>query len=199
MVRAATKILQREGVQALTLRNVANALGSSPMAVYRYVDDKEHLLMLVLDQVASEIPRPRLPRNPRSRLLALWGALHACLQQHPWAVDVLAAGDQMGPSVLWFMERILATMREAGMSARASVEACDAAWRLTVGSLIVQRGHDAVSAGEGASMQRAVYDRADAELYPVLASVAAEWGRVRSRDDYRRNLGALLDGLRDWS
>ncbi|MCR9097609.1 MAG: TetR/AcrR family transcriptional regulator [bacterium] len=199
VVDAATRILLEEGVESLTIRAVGTALGSSPMAVYRHVQDKDHLLVLVLDQVAAEIPRPRLPKRPRARVIKLWCAIHACLTEHAWAVEVLAAGDKMGPSILWFMERTGGALRDAGLSERESVRVIDAIWRLTIGSLLVQRGYDALTGSSPeASMQRALYENPDRDAFPVLATLSREWEAVRARNDYRAHLGALLDGLHEW-
>ena len=183
----------------MTIRAVSASIGSSPMAVYRHVRDKEHLLVLVLDHVASEIRRPRLPKQPRAQVLTLWCAIHACLEQHSWAVDVLASGDKMGPSILWFMERSVRALREAGLSERDAARTLDAIWRFTLGSLMVQRAHEAqrLSPAEP-SMQRELYESPDPDEFPALAAISSRWESVRSRNDYRANLRALLEGLHTW-
>ncbi len=199
IVEAATALLLSEGVAALTIRAVSASVGSSPMAVYRHVEDKEHLLVLVLDHIASEIPKPRLPKQPRAQIIKLWSAIYACLTEHAWAVEVLAAGDKMGPSILWFMERIVRASRDAGLSETESARTLDVVWRFTIGSLLVQRGHSALAEGSpGPSMQRALYENPDADEFPALAAISSRWESIRARDHYRANLGALLDGLHTW-
>jgi AcrR family transcriptional regulator len=59
VVAAARSIVERDGIETLTMREVARELGSSPMATYRHVRDKDELLVLLLDQLAGELPRPR--------------------------------------------------------------------------------------------------------------------------------------------
>src|SRR5246127_517836 len=62
VVAAAIDIVDREGVDALTIRRVADACGLSPMAVYRHVRDKDDLLDRVVDRVTTEwagqLPEP---------------------------------------------------------------------------------------------------------------------------------------------
>src|SRR6266852_24049 len=53
VVAAAIDIADREGVEALTIRRVAEACGLSPMGVYRHVRDKDDLLDRVVDRVVA--------------------------------------------------------------------------------------------------------------------------------------------------
>jgi hypothetical protein len=52
VVAAARTVIEQEGVDALSMRRVAEQLGSSPMALYRHVRDKDQLLVLLLDALA---------------------------------------------------------------------------------------------------------------------------------------------------
>ena len=69
ILEAAQGIIEREGIDALTMRRLALELDSSAMAVYRHVRDKDQLLVLLLDRLAAAVRRPRLPREPRGRLI----------------------------------------------------------------------------------------------------------------------------------
>src|SRR4029077_13639881 len=53
VVAAAIEIVDREGVDALTIRRVAGACGLSPMGLYRHVRDKDDLLDRVVDAVVG--------------------------------------------------------------------------------------------------------------------------------------------------
>jgi AcrR family transcriptional regulator len=57
VVRTA-KRLAAGGVDSMTTTTVAAALGVTPMALYRHVDDKDHLLELVLDSVLGDVSIP---------------------------------------------------------------------------------------------------------------------------------------------
>src|SRR6267143_6479832 len=82
---------------------LSRELGSSTMALYRHVRDRDELLLLLLDRAAAKLPRPRLPRDPRQRLLVLFKFLYDGLDRSPWVVRVLVNGDLMAPSVLWLI------------------------------------------------------------------------------------------------
>src|SRR5262245_45334246 len=58
IVEAALRVLDAEGVDALTMRRVATELGTGAGALYWHVASKEELLILLIDQVAGELDLP---------------------------------------------------------------------------------------------------------------------------------------------
>src|SRR6186997_2079432 len=61
---AAVELADAEGVQAVTMRRVAQALGVAPMSLYTYVPGKAELLDLMLDTVYAEMARTDLSDKP---------------------------------------------------------------------------------------------------------------------------------------
>ena len=69
IVRAAMKLADRDGLEAVSMRNVARALNAGTMSLYRYVSGKEDLLDLILDAAYGEITLPESPQlNWQERL-----------------------------------------------------------------------------------------------------------------------------------
>src|SRR5437867_10018471 len=58
IVDAALKVLDREGLDGLTMRRVAEELGTGAGALYWHVASKEELLGLLIDRVSTEIELP---------------------------------------------------------------------------------------------------------------------------------------------
>jgi AcrR family transcriptional regulator len=195
IVAAAREIVERDGIEALTMRAVATAVGGSPMAIYRHVRDKDELLVLLLDQLAAELPRPPLPSEPRARLEAACRAMRDGLHDHPWIVEVLAAGDLIAPSILWLLEEIVGGFLACGLSRAAAADAYRAVWQFTVGELTIRRGLDAMATLGRPPFVLTVLTSADPADLPALAAVSGEWAAARGRDSYGPGLTALLDGL----
>ncbi len=197
LVDAARAVVERDGIASLSMRRVAEELGRSPMALYRHVRDKDELLVLLLDRLASELPRPDLPDvdDPRPRLQAACRALHNSLALHPWVVDVLAGGELIAPSILWLMEAIVASFVACGLSPAQAADGYRAVWQFTVGELIVRRGLARVAAAGRRPYVLDVLTSVDPTLFPTLARLGPHWAPARSRDAYDLGLSALLDGL----
>ena len=177
------------------MRRVATELGASPMAIYRHVADKDELLVLLLDRLAAELPRPALPADPRERVLAACRVMRDGLAEYPWIVDVLAQGDLIAPSILWLIEEIVAGLHACGCSYAQAAAGYRAIWQYTVGSLIVQRG-----IGEIAKLERPPYVvrvlmGVDPEQLPTLAALAPYWAGTREQDSYELGLEPLVAGL----
>ena len=195
IVAAAGRIAAREGADALTMRRVAEELGSSPMAIYRHVGGKDELLVLLLDELARAVPRPELPSEPRERLIAASRAMRDGLAEHPWIVDVLAGGDLIAPSILWLIEEIVAGFVACGLSGEQAADGYRAIWQLTVGDLVVRRGLARVAALGRPPFVLEVLRGVDPAELPALAAVAGQWAGARERDSYEIGLRALVDGL----
>jgi AcrR family transcriptional regulator len=196
VVAAAEEVVRSEGVDALTMRRVGRELGCSTMALYRHIRDRDELLVLLLDRAAVELPRPRLPREPRRRLLALFKFLYDGLDRSPWVVPVLVKGDLMAPSVLWLMEEIVAAFVAAGMTPEQAAEAYLTVWRVTVGELVISQA----TANQTAKLDRqprqlTLLSSVDANELPTLATLTHYWPEARARNSYRTRVAAILDGL----
>jgi len=195
VVAAARSVVERDGIDALTMRRVAQELHSSPMAIYRHVRDKDQLLVLLLDRLAAELPKPRLPREPRARLQRACRAMRDGLAQHPWVVDVLAEGDLIAPSILWLMEEIVAAFVACGLTHRQAADGYRAVWQFTVGELIVRRGLDRTAALGRPPFVLEVLTSVDPRRLPTLAALGPYWRPARGADSYDIGIAALLDGL----
>ncbi len=195
IVSAAGDVVARDGIEALTMRRVADELDSSPMSIYRHVRDKDELLVLLLDRLAAELPPPVLPGEPRARLHAACRTMRDGLAEHQWIVDVLAGGDLIAPSILWLMEEILAGFIACGLTPVAATRAYRAVWQFTVGELMIRRGLDQVATLGRAPFVVEVLTHVDPEELPTLAAVAPLWASARAEDSYDAGLRAILAGL----
>ena len=188
---AAIRLLDDEGVAALTMRRLASELGVSTMAPYRHVGSKDELLMVLVDRLAARLAYPPRPPDPKGAILVLWSTIYDSLAQHPWVPEVLARRRMMAPSVLGAIEEIHAALRAAGLSIEAAVRAYRLMWNFTLGSLLVRAGASA----EGQSQQRELRGAPDPERYPTLAAAATAWTAAHDRDTYHADLATLIDAL----
>jgi AcrR family transcriptional regulator len=191
VLEAAEAALTSEGVEAVTIRRVADSLGVSPMALYGHVKDKEDLLVLLVDRLAQRMEYPELPADPLGRLLALWRTLYDGLAAYPWLPEILARRRLMARSVLWAVEEIHVAFCDAGLALDDAVLAYRVVWEFTLGALLVRAGLGV----DRPSVQDAVRGAPDPEHYPTLARAAASWRSAHGRDTYYSDLEELLGAL----
>ena len=85
ILRAAVRIADAEGLDALSMRRVAAELGTGAMSLYRHVPGKEELLLLMRDAAFGEFPLPPVPpRGWRAQLEVSSRSLWALYRRHPW-------------------------------------------------------------------------------------------------------------------
>ncbi len=188
--------MEREGIDGLTMRRLAEEMDSSPMALYRHVRDKDELLVLLLDRRAAELARMPLPDDPRARLIALFRLLFDGLSESPWIVEVLVKGDLIAPSVLWVIDAILAAFVDAGLAPERAAAAYHVAWRYTVGELTVRHASARHLASlEREPMVRSVLGEVKPAELPTLVRLGPQIAAARESARYEDGLAAVIDGL----
>nr|WP_279590945.1 TetR/AcrR family transcriptional regulator C-terminal domain-containing protein [Modestobacter marinus] len=116
-MRAAVDLADVAGVEAVSMRRLAQELGVVPMALYKHVANKDQLLDGMVDVVLAEID----PADPaldwqaavRARVLS---ARQAVLR-HPWARQAIESRTHRTPTVLGHMDSLAGAFRRGGFSA----------------------------------------------------------------------------------
>lgn len=197
MVATARRIIEEEGVGALSMRRVAKELGSTPMALYHYVRDKDELLMLTLSGTSAAFPRPELPEDPRERLLAVSVHMHDVLARVPWVLDVLALGELTDKSALWMVEEIIDCAIACGLSPARSVRAYRTIWCYVYAELVFRRAAErrAENPPSGRRYFPEMLSEDDAATLPRLTGIKDRWREYAA--DYRvaEELDAIIEGL----
>ncbi|XXZ50948.1 TetR/AcrR family transcriptional regulator [Streptomyces cavourensis] len=196
MVATARRIVEEEGVAALSMRRVAKELGSTPMALYHYVQDKDELLMLTLSGTAAAFPRPELPEDPRERLVAVAVHMHNIIGRIPWVLDILALGELTDRHALWMVEEIIDCALACGLSPARSVRAYRTIWSYVYGDLVFRRA--AARRAEQPSRREffpeMITEKDTAEL-PRLTEVKEHWREYAADYEVAAELEAIVEGL----
>src|SRR5262245_42525301 len=92
VVDAATELAERDGVGSLTMKRIGDALGVTPMALYRHVRTKEELLARIADRYLAEIDYPDDPGLPwQERIKHVFRSLRHVFTRHPELASILSA------------------------------------------------------------------------------------------------------------
>jgi AcrR family transcriptional regulator len=116
VVAAATRLADAEGLEAVTMRRVAQALGVVAMTLYTYVPGKAELLDLMLDAAYTRMARPRVSRQPwRERLTRIAEENMALFEAHPWAAAISTIRPPLGPGLMAKYEHELSALEGLGL------------------------------------------------------------------------------------
>ena len=181
IVAAALRIIQRSGVESLSMRRLSKELGVSPMAPYYYVADKNGLLDLVVEAVLSEVVVPGPDDGSWDvRLRLLIDRIDAEVRSHPGLGDVLLEGLLGAQQRL--LDAIMELLLEAGFGERDVLMAY-----ATVHTYLYGRH----------KVTMATPDRVPgAEQPPSIARTSAYLDSVSGRDYYAFGVETIIEGLR---
>jgi TetR/AcrR family transcriptional regulator, tetracycline repressor protein len=123
VLRTGLAIGDSEGLEAVSLRRSANELGVTPMALYRYVENKDALLDGLLDLAYGEVELP----DPATTdwwegLVSIANSARRVMAAHPAAAALVVSKPEAGPNAVRIIECILALLRRAGFGVEEAVQ-----------------------------------------------------------------------------
>ncbi len=199
IVAAAVELVDEGGPDALTMRAVAERLGSGVMSLYRHVPDRETLLDLVLDAMTAELPETPLTGDWRADATALARDVRAGLLRRPHLTVLLTSRGDRRPGGLAALDRALGIFRSAGLDEREAVLANHALGNYVAGAALWEAIGLGGTTGEERRARREAGIAAIASLprdaYPAVAWAAGELFAGTVDDRFEFGLATLLDGL----
>lgn len=208
VIGAATELADADGLEAVTMRRVAQALGVATMTLYTYVPGKAELLDLMLDAAYARMSRTDTAGRPwRQRLTEIAEENRRLFEAHPWAATVSTARPPLGPGQLAKYEHELSALDGLGLD---DVE-MDAA--LTYLLTFVQAWARSAAEARAAVRDSAMTDEQwwatnepllarvfDESAYPVAVRVGSAVGAAHRtayspEHAYEFGLRRVLDGL----
>ncbi|WP_053754104.1 TetR/AcrR family transcriptional regulator [Streptomyces sp. MMG1533] len=196
IVDVARRIIEEEGVEAVSMRRVAKEVGATPMALYHHVRDKDELLLLTLRGMAATFPRPSLPADPRDRVLATAVHMHAILSEVVWVIDVLSLGDLTDKEALWMPEEIIDSAIACGLTPTQALHAYRTIWYVVYGALVFQRADSRRAADpDRRPFFPTFLTEEDAARFPRMVALAEDWEGLQGTYDMAEQLAAVVDGL----
>ena len=116
IVKAGVDIADRRGLSALTMASVAQQLGVTTMALYRYVPSKDALIDLVADGVMGQPPKSA-GASWRADISAWAHASLARVRRHPWLFEIISTRPSAGPNWARWLDAGLRSLASLPFSA----------------------------------------------------------------------------------
>ena len=185
------------GLEAFSMRPLAQELGVVPMALYKHVANKDELLDGMVDIVFSEIELPSAGVDWRSAMRTRAVSTRQTLKRHSWAIGLMESR-RPGPANLRNHNAVMGCLREAGFSFEMAIHAYSVQDSYIYGFALQERDlgfETAQSAGEAA--QRRADTIGGLDDYPHLAEIVTKLPETGfdSTLEFAWGLDLILDGL----
>lgn len=197
VLAAAVALADEAGLEAFSMRRLAQELGVVPMALYKHVANKDELLDGMVDIVFGEIELPSTDLDWRSAMRDRATATRAALKRHRWAIGIMESRHP-GPANLRNHNAVMGCLREAGFSFEMAIHAYSTQDAYIYGFALQERdlGFETPRSAGEAAQRRAQTIRA-LDDYPYLVEIATKLPEsgYDSTVEFTWGLDVILDGL----
>jgi AcrR family transcriptional regulator len=196
VAQAAAELVASDGLQALSVRQVANRLGVWPTTVTHHAGGRrDGLLALLIEHLAAGI-RTEPHGNWRTRLTELGHEIRRVALAHPGLADELLRSGATGPQALRLADAILGALQDTGLDHDDAQDAYDLFLTYVLGS--AGRQTTATAPARWQAFENAL-DHAEPDTHPALRR-ATQTGTTRDDDArFAGGLDLLLDAIADRS
>jgi AcrR family transcriptional regulator len=216
IVATAIRLLDSDGLSALSMRRVADQLGTGAASLYWHVGSKDGLLDLVFDEIIGElsIPDPDPPRW-REQIKDVARAQRAISLRHPYVVQISIGRIPLGPNALRYSERTLAILRAGGLPPRLAVQGSHLLISTVNGFTLDETGVDSAAGdsaeadghasragaadgddgADAADLASAYLSALPAQRFPNLVALAREFSYADPDERFELLIDIFVDGL----
>jgi AcrR family transcriptional regulator len=207
IVDAAFRVVDRDGAETLSMRRVAQELGTGAASLYWHVDNKDALVNLMIDRVASEVRLPEPdPARWREQLREWLLEVRGVFQRHP-GIAVLTLGRiPVGPNLVRWNEWTLGLLRGAGIPDRIAAFAGDllglylgaTGYEATLPPMASANG-EPLDAEAAARMVRDYFASLPADQFPNVVATVDDMFSGGPQERFELGLDVILRGLASYA
>ncbi|WP_393916524.1 TetR/AcrR family transcriptional regulator [Halostreptopolyspora alba] len=201
VVSAAIEVADDRGYEAVSMRRVAEHLGSGTMSLYRHIADKNELVSAMVDQVTGRYTYPD-PEGMdwRERMHAFARTDWRMFLDHPWMLAATASvTPPFGTQSFAAMEWALEALESVGLEPHAAAQVIMTVNNYVQGSVRVVLGeadHDTETDDPGVNWQRRLRD-IDLDQFPRLRELVRLPLPQTDRNWFADGLDVILDGVQN--
>lgn len=196
ILAAAVELLDEQGAEALSMRSLAQRLGSGTATLYRHFSGRSELVSLVIDEILGEVDLDArtLAASPwQEACIAFAHHMFDALHQHGNVTPLLVEYTPTGPNALANRERCLTVLLDNGFAPAVAAHAYATLARYVLGFAIQLSVATANGAQQDAELS-ATFHRLDPSRYPATVTVADELP-VSLTDEFAFGLRLIVAGL----
>jgi AcrR family transcriptional regulator len=203
IVSAAMTLADRHGLDAVSMRNIAELLGVGTMTLYGHVDGKDEVLDLIADELSREmlVPEP-VPEHWRSALREIAVRTRDAIGRHPWVTGAMGRRRAVRINTMRHIEQSIAALSELDVDPPAKTKILMAVDDYVFGHALRTdaRARQAQNNPGPPKVDDEVRAAIDAGELPLLAKAIARRSSrtaagLRPPADFEQGLDWLLDGI----
>ena len=201
IVTAAIRLLDREGLAALSMRRLAEELGTGAASLYWHVGSKDGLLDLVFDELIGEEQVPEAdPSRWQEQLKDIARAQRRISLRHPYLVRISIGRIPMGPNALNYSERVLAILKAGGVPDTLAVQGYLLMISTVNGFMLDEVGDAQPGAPSGvpqeaADMASQYVASLPTDRFPNMVALAPEFARADPDERFELLLDIFIGGI----
>jgi AcrR family transcriptional regulator len=198
VLRAAIAHADAGGLEALTMRQLAEMLEVAPMALYRHIANKDDLTDAMIDVVFSEIGLPSGGADWRTAMRERAMSLRDVLARHRWAIGLMESQRHPGPANLRHHDAVIGKLRAAGFDIAMAAHTYSLLDSYIYGFAMTKMNLPFDTSVEVAAVAQEILEPIPANEYPNLAEFIIEHAMKPGYDygdEFDYGLDLILDGL----
>ncbi|MBN3511929.1 TetR/AcrR family transcriptional regulator C-terminal domain-containing protein [Mycolicibacterium septicum] len=201
MLASALGIIDREGVDALSMRRLGEAVGRDPMALYRHVPNKAAVLDGVVEMIFEQLSLDTTVADWAAELRKLGHDFRDLAHAHPNVVPLLVTrplATPLGmrpPGILRHLEQVLALLIGAGFTGADALHVYRALFGFLYGHVLTELQEIVERPEETDHVLRLGLHRLPIDQFPRLRDLAPTWAAYDGLAELDRGLDILLSGL----
>ncbi|MEZ5175513.1 MAG: TetR/AcrR family transcriptional regulator [Acidimicrobiia bacterium] len=175
ILEAAVGLADEHGLEAFTMRKLADVLGTAPMTLYHHIPSKEAIIDGIVELVFAEIELPPEDLDWKTAIRRRCVSARAVLNRHPWAAPLMESGPSPGPANLRHHDAVIGCLRRGGLSIALTAHAYAVLDSFIYGFAFEEATLPGAGAGE--DLPKAAAEIAASmpfDEYPHLAELAIE-------------------------
>jgi AcrR family transcriptional regulator len=186
------------GLDALTMRSLAEELGVVPMALYNHVANKDDLIDAMVDVVFGEIGVPSGGGDWNTVMRRRAIAVRDALLRHRWAIGLMESRRRPGPANLRHHDAVLGRLRAAGFSVEMAAHAYSLLDSYIYGFALTKLTLPFETSAEVADVAQGMLAPFPVNEYPNLVEFITEHALKPGYDygdEFEYGLDVILDGI----
>jgi AcrR family transcriptional regulator len=201
IVQAALRIVQAEGIDAVSMRRIAGEFATGPSSLYAHVANKDELLQLMFDEMCRLVPLPEPdPANWKEQLKQIARSGYRIMIEHNDLARAALGTIPTGPNALRISEAMLGIVISGGVPSQVAAWVLDRLFLYIVAdafeySIWRDEVADTAAVEQLSGDLLAYFEQLPAEQFPNIRRYAGDLVSGDTADRFEFGLDLLIDGL----